>query len=270
LAKVYPDGQNSQIANAPIYGPMRISPDQQLLALPIYTIPINQRGTLLGDGLVELWKIRFTERTKNTGPEFSHHRTIRIPDSIISGMDFSKDCQTLITATNDLSIHLWNPEDGSLIREFAADEGLPKELKDDAVVGAPNHLGRSYTVDISPDGKTLAVAFSRIVRLYDLEKNRWISYHRLPNGFGHQNLVFHPSGHWLVSTTPTKLVLWSLRGLEPRLCVEVPKPDISRHNVVFSPDGKSMVTGGYEPLRWSFDQLLEAANSPARRNFSLP
>ncbi len=277
LAKVYPEatspnGPYGGICNAPGYAPLRISPDERWLALPMFTYPISRRTNHQSAGLVDLWKIASTERTANTGPEFSHHltikqpKTIKQPNPIFWGMDFGADSKTLVTTANDLSIRIWNVEDGSLIKELTADDGLPKQLKADELLNDPQYRERQCSVDVSPDGKTLAIGFGRVVRLYDLQNKRWLTHHRLTGGRRHTKVVFHPSGRWLVSTNGmSKLALWSLPRLQPRLTVDLPKHAVDERNVAFSPDGKLMVTGGYEPLRWSFDKLVELAGNQAKR-----
>ncbi len=54
------------------------------------------------------------------------------------------------------------------------------------------------------------------------------------------------------------LELLSLPRLQQRLSVELPGTSGTPNgvSVAFSPDGKLLITGGYEPLRWSFDKLI--------------
>ncbi len=206
LAKVYPESPHEFQMNAPSFTPLRISPDQQWLALPIssgFKSTVHREDNHW-EGLVELWKITSTDSTANTGPEFTHHLTIKHPPSSGTrwdfGMEFGKDSKTLVTATEDLSIHIWNVEDGSLKQNFAADDGLPNQLIADESLNNPEFRERSCRLDVSPDGKMLAVVFGHIVRLYDLQHNRWLLHHSLTQG-GWGNVTFHPTGRWLITTS---------------------------------------------------------------------
>jgi WD40 repeat protein/beta-lactamase regulating signal transducer with metallopeptidase domain len=182
---------------------------------------------------------------------------------------FGPGGKTLITAGQDNTVRLWDLTDGKELRRFAkpapaALKPLPKGDKPadekaatDAIVammaGGGNNRG-SFSVAVTPDGKTLAAAGGNIVQLWEVESGKELRRLEAPAG-GLAGLLFSPDGRTVAARVADgTLVVWSAEtGKEIRQIKPAPRPqengivlilgndDTPPPGMAFTPDGKTLV-----------------------------
>jgi len=137
---------------------------------------------------------------------------------------FSADGRTLVTASADDQIHVWNV-------------ALQQRIRSCGPVGGVN------SVSLSPDGRLLATTeFWRAdVRLWDLETGR-----ELPPLAGHEAMVwqaaFSPDGRLLASSSSDQTIrLWDVR--QRRLVKRLIAHASEIWALAFSPDGQRLFSG---------------------------
>ena len=145
----------------------------------------------------------------------------------VTSVAFSPDAKTLLSASSDKTLRLWDLATGREIRKF---EGHSKEVT---------------SVAFSPDGKTaLSGSEDDTLRLWDLRSGREISKFE-----GHSSVVssvaFAPDGKTALSGSwDNTLRLWDLAtGREIRK-FEGHSEEVT--SVAFSPDGKTALSGSWD------------------------
>jgi len=195
-------------------------------------------GTLLtaqgSDGVVRLWD---GATGKRRGLELSH------PRGALAAA-FSPDGEVVVTGGEDRTARLWDARNGWPI-------GVPMR-----------HDGQVTSVSFSPDGRTILTASNdNVVRLWDAETGEPIGPPLLHPGLI-KEAAFRAGGRSVLTTVV------STDGIGPQL-IEFRLLDIARGRplglivqttrtyrkditaVAFSPDGKSIVTGGRKVAqRW--------------------
>ncbi|HEY9879360.1 MAG TPA: GUN4 domain-containing protein [Leptolyngbyaceae cyanobacterium] len=262
----------------------------------------------LSDGTLRVWTTDRGEAVRTISAHFYAVRAIAI----------SADGQTLASASSDQTIRLWNLQTGKLIRTITlnASSGIPQtvlfspdgqrlatttnrntlqlwnvqtgQLVRTLVEQAPD-LSPGLSLAFSPDSQKLAAAdVDNSVKLWNATTGA-----RLITLKGHSSaihdLAFSPDGQYLASSEETKALLWNLQTYQPTHTFELVqsaghpiKPD-NLANVAFSPDSKTLATGGLllplvqsEPIPsqgimlWDVatGQTLEHIHSVSRFQFS--
>ena len=144
----------------------------------------------------------------------------------ILAISFSPGGQTLASAGADSTVRLWN------LRSEASRQVLES-----------SGWGPVRSISVSPDGRTLASASDKTVRLWDLTTGTlWTTLE------GHADEVhsvsFSPDGKTLASADEEEVQVWDLGGTVP---FEGTRWD-GHGAVSFSPDGKTLVSASDETV----------------------
>ena len=233
------------------------SPDNRLLAS-------NSNDS---DNTILLWDIQ-TGQVKTT---LTGH------NEKVSSVAFSSDGNTLVSGSNDETIRMWDVATGELRLTFAGHAGgvsdvvfspdgkmLVSHGGDDMIHQWDSHTGeylRSltghesyiYSIAYSPDGTILASGFDDgTIQFWDANTgNLKTTVTHTTNSNGVWSVVFSPNGKTLVSTdfADDMIRFWDVSTGERLKTIKCP-PDTPR-NVVFSPDGRTLVySGGDGTLRF--------------------
>ena len=211
------------------------SPDGETLAIS------------LDDYTVDLWEVATGQRTANLrgtrrrqpGPHGGEKEWA-------PSMAFSPDGKTLVSASADDRVRLWDVETAQL---KATLEG---------------HSEQVNSVAFSPDGKTLASAGEdHTVRLWDWDRYSWDETDRLGTGTRQiratltgyrspvKSVTFASDGKTLASASKDHRVrLWDVDTAQLQATLEG-----RRGTAVFSPDGKTLASAGedYTVRLWEVD-----------------
>ncbi|MDE0020982.1 MAG: hypothetical protein OXT69_06335 [Candidatus Poribacteria bacterium] len=128
--------------------------------------------------------------------------------------------------------------------------------------GAEARLGKGFVSDIvfSPDGETMAAASSAGVWLYDAKTGKETALLGVPGEIAYA-ASFSPNGKILAVCSSYVvsggvLRLWDMRTMDVQSCMEMSEDSVC---VDFSPDGKTVVTGGGDDVHlWDvrFGELI--------------
>ena len=105
------------------------------------------------------------------------------------------------------------------------------------------HTSAVTSLDVSPDGSTLASADSRGIILWDLARQVPAVIHTLPEG---GRVRFSPDGRSLATGFKAPL-LWDVTGKAPRLLARLGRYGGGPVGLAFAPDGKRLAVGGSSP-----------------------
>ncbi len=228
---------------------------------------------LLGLGGVWYSQSRPPAITKSSNPNLSVNKTsensvqpstLKGHSSDVNSVAFTPDGQMLATASDDLTIKLWNLATKQKIRTFKG------------------HSSWIYAIAISPDGQTIASGSAdKTIKLWNLNTGKEIR-----TLIGHSDSVasvaFSPDGKLLGSGSLDKTIkLWNLEtNKEIRTLTGHSKRVAS---VAFSPDGKTLASGSSDKtiklwnlntgkeirtLTGHLDLVLSIAFSPDRQQLA--
>jgi WD40 repeat protein len=207
-----PDGTN------PVYlTSVAFSPDSHTLAAG--TCETGSVAQCVRGG-VRLWNLR----TPDQPPTVLAGRT-----DAVFGVAFSPDRHTVISASADGTVRLWN-------------------LQTKTSMPIPGSIGALRTVAISPDGRTIASGgWNGIVRLWDLRTVQFAPVFTIPRGPVY-SVAFSPNRTTLASGSQDGAIrLWNLRTLSSPTMLTAhggapnsiaPSPD--GRSIAFSPDGYTL------------------------------
>ncbi len=198
--------------------PMMIESDS------VFSPAFSSDGKLLaaaGGSLIEIWDVQSGKRLH----AFSGHKDV--PRAV----DFTPDGRQIVSGANDGSVKWWDVAAGQEQASLAVDE----------VVDA---------LDVSPDGKTIAVAlFNHAIVLIEIETKKIRT--QLDGHTGRSNgVVFSPDGKQLASAgdVQDKMVrVWDTAT--GRQIAELSEHGTEVAGVDYSPDGKHLISVGNDGLR---------------------
>lgn len=251
------------VAGAWVMG-LAFSPDGSSLA----TACVQQGG---GDqtSTSVVWNIK-------TGKEI-----LRVPINIASdAVAFTPDGKSLVTASRDSWVRVWQPAIDTLER-LIAKKNEPIAPGNEAMSEGPadirwserilaGHSDRVRNIALSPDGRRIASASGdNTAKIWDTATGE-----NLLSLIGHEGFVeavkFSPDGHHVATSSRDKTVkLWNIEGHTTAVT-----------SIAFSPDGKTLATGSVDrtaklwdlssgaprlrhTLRGHMDQVYHLAFNPA-------
>jgi WD40 repeat protein/DNA replication protein DnaC len=182
----------------------------------------------------------------------------------VTSVIFSRDGQTLASASDDTTVKLWNFKDGKQLHTLKGHEKAVTSIvlspngqtlasaSDDNTVklwnfkdGKQLHTLKGHekavtSIVFSPNGQTLAsVSDDTTVKLWNVKDGK-----QLQSFTKHQDnvnsVIFSPDGKTLASTSDDKTVkLWDLNGKE---LLTFKGGEFGFNSVIFSPDGKTLAS----------------------------
>lgn len=238
-------------------GPLRSAPEGAAAPAAEVKTPTDPHGDALPDGALA----RLGTTRMRHGAE-------------VTFVAFGPGGKTLLTAGQDNTIRLWDLADGKEIRRFArpaavAPKPAPpkpaakgdKQAEEAAVeleavvqfmAGGRNDRS-SFSVALTPDGKTLAASGPNVIQLWEVETGKELRKIEAPAS-GLSGLLFSPDGKTLAARAADgALVLWSAEtGKEFRQIKPAPRPkqdgfviilgggEADPPGMAFTPDGKAL------------------------------
>jgi len=200
----------------------------------VSSVAFSPDGRILAEGgydsTIKLWDL-------NSASEL---RTLTGHTKQISSVAFSPDGQILASSSYDATIKLWSVPNGQVIKTLTNSD-LPQD--------------RIFSVAFSPDGKVLASGSQDLtIKLWDVASGQSL---RTLSGQNGLHVAFSPIGQALATVNidedgHIRIRLWDLSG-SPRLSglIDQGEDDCATFsNVAFSPDGRTLATGGCGLKLW--------------------
>lgn len=154
-----------------------------------------------------------------------------VPLDNVTALAFSPNNQTVASASEDLTVRLWNVHTGEFSTNFT------------------RHPHPAVALAFSPDGKTLASGSFKEIRLWNLSAGQGQLARVL---HGHQDMIttlaFSPDNQILASTSfYGTILLWHVETGQLQNSLSAHTDSILA--LAFSPDSKTLASGGY----WSVE-----------------
>jgi RNA polymerase sigma factor (sigma-70 family) len=171
-----------------------------------------------GDGSADDGTVRFWDAAGGEGTG-----SIKADARWVLGAALSADGKTLATGGEDQVIRLWNVADRKPFREFRAGD-------------------RVFRLAFAPDGRTVASAEGRFIRLVDAGNGT--ERRKIETATGSRGLAFSPDGKLLASAEDSTVALHDTAT--GALARRLKGHSASVMALAFSPDGTSLASGGQD------------------------
>ena len=198
----------------------------------VYSVAFSPDGTTLASGSfqdIRMWNARTGNRI----------RTLTGHTGWVRSVSFSPDGTTLASGSGDDTIRLWNTRTGNAIRTLSG------------------HTSDVFSVSFSPDSRMLASGSrDNTIRLWDVNTGRHLRTFTTHAYGWSLSVAFSPDGQTLASCNGGNLVrgprlkdrqsihLWNVTSGELKWALTGYTFRIN--SVVFSPDGRALVSGNYD------------------------
>ena len=190
-----------------------ISPDSQIIA------------SASNDNTVKLWR-----RNSKSEFESSPYKTFTGHKDKVNSVSFSPDGQFIASASADKTVKIWRLFDGEVIKEFE------------------EHENSVTSISFSPNGKLIASASKdNSIKIWSI-KDKDSKTVTINNDEPVTRVIFSPDGQQITTASWTKVKLWSIDGTPLTTFERFGSNDVS-----YSPDGKSIASGGNKVSVWNFD-----------------
>jgi WD40 repeat protein len=166
-------------------------------------------------GEIKIWDV----------PSHQLLKTMRGHKDCIYSIAWSPDGRLIASASYDRMVKLWDPETGRELRNLQ------------------DHIDAVFAVAFSPDGKRLASASQdRTVKIWDVASGKRIcTFSDASDGL--TSVAFSPSGNEIAAAGYDKTIyIWQLSGDDGHLSQSLIADQDSLVALVWSPDGKTIVT----------------------------
>ncbi len=187
-------------------------------------------GSPQSEGEIKIWDVQSHEL----------FRTVRGHKDCIYSVAWSPDGKVIASGSYDRTVRLWDAVSGAELRV----------LRD--------HIDAVFGVAFSPDGKRLASASQdRTVKIWDVATGRRL-YTLSDSTDGLTSLAYSPTGERLAAGGYDKTIyVWDLGDNEGHLSQSLIADEESLLGLVWSPDGKTIVTASSDGSMRFRDSKLE-------------
>ena len=208
---------------------------------PVYTVAFSPDGKTVASGewggAIRLWDVasgKLLHTVQSADP-----RAAKSSPAFIQVVAFSPDGKTLVSGSEGGVVQFWD----------AATMTEREKLRKVVPAAAGGNFARPYasSLDFSPDGKVLAVAFygtGQAIFLWDTQTGEEVQ--KLDGTASAYTIDFSPDGKFLLSAA-RELRVWELASGKTVLQIPEPREWIyAIYSGSFSPDGSLLTSGGQD------------------------